>query len=757
MGDRWGARRGRVTPILAGLFAAALLGLAETVPADDTEHMQVVVLYSDSAAVRGSLDFDAEFRRVVAATMGDRVEIDHDFLDLIRNESPEYVDAVLSFLHSKYADRPPELLVPVGLDALQMVLAHRDRLFPAARVLFCHVDRHELDSLTLPDDVAGVVSDWNYSGLVGLAARLQPQLKRVVLILGSSPLERSIERWIRPELHVTSGRVGFEIWSDRSMPEIERGIANLNSEAAVVFVMMYRDADGERYRPREALSRVISRSKVPVYFPFSSGVGLGVVGDGSFDIQEMGRVTAEAAHRLLAGENPSAVGRRVLPPAPGRFDARELARFRIPISRLPPGSRVEFESSSLWRDYRWQIVAVLAILVAQTAMIAGYFIHRRLQRVAAATRREGEVRASAVLDALHERVAVLDRQGVITSANRAWNAFARSHGRSDLGEGSSFTDACRQVADFGNRDASRTLDGIECVLEGHLARFEIEYVARPDDEGIWSALTAVPLAHPDGGAVVSIADVTEHRRLEAEALQRRSELEHFGRVATLGELSAAIAHELNQPLTGIVANAQASQRFLERGAAEQPEVADGLADIVSDARRAGEVIRRLRELLRKGSVEVAPLDLNGVVEEVVNLTASDVQLRGAILEVELGDGLPRVAADRVHLQQVLINLILNGLDAMVETPADRRRLRVRTGALDDRRLWLAVEDSGCGIPEEVLDRLFEPFLTTKPEGMGMGLSIVRSVVERHGGEVTGANNPGGGATFRVSLPAALTF
>jgi C4-dicarboxylate-specific signal transduction histidine kinase len=257
--------------------------------------------------------------------------------------------------------------------------------------------------------------------------------------------------------------------------------------------------------------------------------------------------------------------------------------------------------------------------------------------------------------------------------------------------------------------------------------------------------------------VVSIADVTERRRLEAEALQRRSELEHFGRVATLGELSAAIAHELNQPLTGIVANAQASQRFLERGAAEQPEVADGLADIVSDARRAGEVIRRLRELLRKGSVEVAPLDLNGVVEEVVNLTASDVQLRGAILEVELGDGLPRVAADRVHLQQVLINLILNGLDAMVETPADRRRLRVRTGALDDRRLWLAVEDSGCGIPEEVLDRLFEPFLTTKPEGMGMGLSIVRSVVERHGGEVTGANNPGGGATFRVSLPAALTF
>jgi two-component system sensor kinase FixL len=179
-----------------------------------------------------------------------------------------------------------------------------------------------------------------------------------------------------------------------------------------------------------------------------------------------------------------------------------------------------------------------------------------------------------------------------------------------------------------------------------------------------------------------------------------------------------------------------------------------LADIAADGRRAGEVIQRLRALLRKGPLELKPLDLNELVEQTTRLVGSDLLLRAASLDLELAQGLPQVAGDRVHLQQVLLNLVLNALDAMADCPVEARRIALRTSPRENGRVLVEVRDAGVGIAGEAASLLFEPFFTTKSDGMGMGLSIVRSIVESHGGRVWAANNAGPGATFTIELPGA---
>ncbi len=719
-------------------------------PGDRPPH--VVVLYSDSVAFPGSAEFDHSLRQHLAAAFGDRIDIDSDFLDLRRADSADYTAELTRLLASKYAAVPADLVVVAGSPALRFALAHRGQFSPGAPLLFAHVERRELEHLELPADVAGLVSRWDFAELGRIALQLRPDTRHLVLVSGNTELERNLEEITYGELADLAPGMVIERLSDKSVPEMEQRIASLPEHSAVVFISVYRDATGASFIPRNVLHRLAAVANAPVYSLIGQAVGRGTVGAGQLDFTELGEVAGEAAIRLLRGDPPTAVGVRYMPLPTLKFDARQLERWGIPRDRLPGGS-VLFERVSPWREYRWRIAAIALLIGIQTAMIVGLIDALRMRRKAEATRLRSEVRASAVLDALHERVVVLDRQGVITSANRSWEDFVRSYGRDDMSVGANFIDTCRNAAERGNRDAWRTLEGVVAVLEGRQKRFELHYSARPNEDGRWSALTAVPLAHEEAGAVVSIADVSERRRLEALMQQQRAEIAHIGRVATLGELSAAIAHEINQPLAGILTNAQAAQRLLDAEEADLATVGEALDDIVADGRRARDVIQQLRNLLHKGPLELAPVDVNEVVEEVVHLTATDMLLRGATMDLELAQGLAPVAADRVHLQQVLINLILNGLDAMTENPRELRRLTVRTAAAPDGRVAIEIRDRGSGIHGEILAKLFEPFQTTKPKGMGMGLSIVRSVVEGHGGKVSGVNNPAGGATFTVALPA----
>jgi two-component system sensor kinase FixL len=219
----------------------------------------------------------------------------------------------------------------------------------------------------------------------------------------------------------------------------------------------------------------------------------------------------------------------------------------------------------------------------------------------------------------------------------------------------------------------------------------------------------------------------------------------------MGEMAAALAHELNQPLTAILSNAHAGERYLAQGAPPLDEIREILQDVVGDARRAGEVIQRLRSLLRKDEARFLPLDVNQVIREMATLVHTDAILRNVVIELELAPDLPTVRGDRVQLQQVLLNLVLNGMEAVGQDGA-AKRIAIRTERAGGE-MCVKVRDEGPGIPADQLSRVFETFYTTKAKGMGMGLPISRSIVEAHGGRIWAENNPDRGATFSFTLPA----
>jgi C4-dicarboxylate-specific signal transduction histidine kinase len=257
------------------------------------------------------------------------------------------------------------------------------------------------------------------------------------------------------------------------------------------------------------------------------------------------------------------------------------------------------------------------------------------------------------------------------------------------------------------------------------------------------------------GYIGSCMDITPAKESELQLQEQRAELTHLSRVAVMGELTGALAHELNQPLTAILSNAQAAQRFLAQNPTSLSEIHEILNDIVAEDRRAGEVIRRLRALLKRGETQLLPLDLNEVAGEVIELAHADCVSRGVAIECELEATLPAVRGDRVQLQQVLMNLIVNACDAMSGCRRSDRRLILATKTVDDTA-QVSVTDCGQGIPANQMDRLFDPFFTTKGQGLGLGLTICRSIVAAHGGKLWAENNRTGGATFCVSLPANRT-
>ncbi len=254
--------------------------------------------------------------------------------------------------------------------------------------------------------------------------------------------------------------------------------------------------------------------------------------------------------------------------------------------------------------------------------------------------------------------------------------------------------------------------------------------------------------------LASILDITGRKRSELELARQRDEMVHLSRAAMLGELSGSLAHELNQPLSAILSNAQAAQRFMARDPSNLDEVREILKDIVEQDKLAGEVIRRLRLLLTKGEVNLQTLDLSEVILDVAKLVRNDLAHHGVTMSTDLAPDLPLVRGDRVQVQQVLLNLVMNGCDAMVDVEGSQRLLAVRAGKNGGGFVRVSVADRGCGISSEEFPRLFEPFFTTKSDGLGLGLPVCRSIVEAHKGRLWAESGPGGGATFHFTLPTA---
>ena len=288
------------------------------------------------------------------------------------------------------------------------------------------------------------------------------------------------------------------------------------------------------------------------------------------------------------------------------------------------------------------------------------------------------------------------------------------------------------------------------------AKHQIEYrLMLPDGATRWISWQDRVEVDATGQPVLirgAARDITARKQAEEETQLLRQEIAHAGRVSMMGQLASGLAHEINQPLASILRNAEAAELFLQHPVPDLDEIRAILSDIRSDDERAGQVIDRMRGLLKRQPLDTAALDVGALVGEVAALVRIDAATRQVKLDVDVPAGLPQVRGDRVQIQQVLLNLILNGMDALHETRLEDRRITV-TARLDGAQLIeIAVGDTGHGIPADKLARIFDPFFTTKPNGMGIGLAVSRSIVEAHGGRLWAENRNGGGAAFRFLLP-----
>ena len=329
---------------------------------------------------------------------------------------------------------------------------------------------------------------------------------------------------------------------------------------------------------------------------------------------------AAAALRLLAGEKASDIKVPPVELSAPTYNWRQLQRWNISESRLPPGSEILFREPTVWAQYRWQIALILAVILAQAGLISA-------------------------------------------------------------------------------------------LLNAHRRR----------------------------------------RLAEVQSRQRMAELAHVNRFSTAGELTASIAHEINQPLGAILTNAETAKEILQSPSPDIAELNEIVDDILQDDRRATEVIRRMRSLLKKAPFELKNFDLNDLIRETLGFLSSLAVGRKFELTSVITQNALQILGDRVQLQQVILNLVVNGIDAMKDTPTENRIISIRTSRVENFA-ELSVSDRGPGIPEGKLKEVFEPFFTSKAEGMGMGLSIARTIIEAHNGLITAKNRDHGGATFRIKLP-----
>ena len=473
----------------------------------------------------------------------------------------------------------------------------------------------------------------------------------------------------------------------------------------------------------------------------------------------------------------------VVPP-PATIDLRAFLYFRSRMEAgqgwmtferpddLPPEAAAEraaletlgirsFAAISLHADDRWLgFLAFVSLgaerawpddFVGQLRTLAEHFSHALVRAQSAAALESSAALTTAVLAALPGETAIIDADGTILQTNEAWAAAARNEPRvkQALAVGSNYLDACRDALDMPRDLARKAHASVQAILAGEHDEFVLEYPSSRRGEDRWLELRVRRLPRRRGGAAVMQLDVTARRQAEAAAQRHVAQLAHLDRIAGMGLLASSFAHELNQPLTAILANAQAGSRLLARLQPDLGELRACLEDIISDDRRATEVIRRTRRLLKKTDFVRLPVSLNDLVTNTIGLVANDALLHSVAIQFLPAPALPVTFGDHVQIQQVILNLLTNAIAAAAGGAT--RRVTVWTVVPTAPYIELAVHDSGEGIAADDVDRVFEPFFTTKADGLGMGLAISRTIVEAHGGRLLVENDPAGGATFRVHL------
>jgi len=613
--------------VFAFLVAIALSATPAIAPAqgrdDGAGPRHVVILNATDPYLPAFVAVDGAMREAIRAGRSAPTQLYAETLDMSRFPQALLEHDMVALLRRKYHGLKVDVVVAAATIALDFAQRHRDEIWPGATIVFHSVSSGELRARSLAPRTIGVPLQYDFGATLDLALKLRPATRRVVVVAGASESDRATLAIARASLEHYAGRFEVQEMVGLTLADTLAAVRALPSDAIILYVLMFRDGAGVPLVPREVLERIAKVSRAPVFGVFETYLGHGIAAGAIASYRTQGRRAGELVVRVLNGESPSAVGVQA-PALPGCIaDWGQLRRSGIDASLLPADCEVRFRKLTAWDRYRWQILSVLAVILAQAALIAALLLQRQ-----------------------------------------------------------------RRV------------------------------------------------------------------RAEFAVQQQRGELFHATRLATMGELTASIAHEVNQPLGAILANVDAAEMLLDSDTMQPEALRQILADVRRDDLRASDVIRRLRALLAKHETAREPLDINETITEVQQLLAAEFGRRNVEVETVFEAGLPRVVGDRVQLQQVLLNLIVNALDAVADMPAGRRRVTLRTRRSIDGAVVVTVADRGPGIPAEWLAKLFESFFTTKPRGMGLGLSIARTIVEAHGGHIWADSDGRSGTTLHFTLPVA---
>ena len=670
-----------------------------------------------------------------------------EFLDLVRFPSPEHQNQLATLIKEKYAAVHFDAVIVAAAKALDFVSAYRDQILPGVPIVFVAVSKDDLKTRKLPPGTTGIVSRWDVARTLDLAIALQPKASHVVFITGASNFDRLWEAEARDQLRPYEGRYTVSYLTGLPLANVLDQVSKLARDTIVIAPVFFQGGDGQRYIPRDSLSQILASSSAPAYGAYDPMVGTGYVGGYMDTFDEIGRQAGRLTMRIAGGEAADSI-----PPVEGQthryiVDWQALQRWGLSEASLPPGTELRFKQPSAWEQYRFEIILILVALALQSLAILMLYLEGRRRRAA-----EQDARANK--DRMDLAIAAVDL-GLWDWNLKTGRIWATSSCQKMFGLAAD-TELTRQsLADtIVPEDRPRVRSDIDAAIAARRP-FETEYrVALPNGDTRWVTTKGSPRGDGDVGSMVGVViDVTQRKRAEIEAEHHRQELAHLTRVSVLGALSGALAHELNQPLAAILTNAQAASRIISQEPVDMEEIRQILDDIMHDDKRAGDVIKHLRALLKKGESQMQAISVNGIVSDVLALAHSDLILKDVAISVELGDSLPIIHGDPIQIQQVLLNLIVNACEAMNARPSGDRLLFVQT-ANGSGHVKISVTDSGEGISPEGPEKLFEPFFTTKTLGLGLGLPICRSIVAAHGGRLWAEPAPTCGAIFHVELPVA---
>jgi signal transduction histidine kinase len=553
-----------------------------------------------------------------------KFELYSDFLDLVRFPGAQYRRLVSSHLSQKYTQNKPDLIFALDAESLRFSLRQPHTFGPTVPIIFCCASPHTLQDLEVPSNVVGIVSEYDLRPTVELATRLQPHARHLFVIAGAGETDlrwvaRARQQLIAYESHL---EMTYLIGLERSA--LLDKVAAVPSSSIVLTLPIFKDSAGRPQIPREIIREVATVANAPVYGPFDTLIGEGIVGGYMDSYEAIGEAAADLAIQVLSGKDPRALPTVSSIPHRHIVDARQLARWSLSAANLPANTEVRFGKPSVWDQYRWHIIAICTALLLQGAALAWLFWERR-----------------------------------------------------------------------------------------------------------------------------------RRRKTEVELQRRLMEVTHLNRSATAGALSASVAHELAQPLGAIQSSAEAAALYLHANPPNIKRIGQILENIQRDDQRAAAIIQHLRGLLKKkDAMELQEFDFNEVLRASLDVLRPEAVKRGVEINADQTTAPLPVRAEKVHVQQVVLNLVMNGMDALQNCPRGRQSILIRAESKDGSEVAVVVQDSGAGIPREALNEVFNTFYTTKSHGTGLGLSIARAIVETYGGRIWAENDPGGGAVFRFTLPLA---